>query len=237
MYRSGKFHKAKEEKHRLAEEKLKKEEADEAFANRKVMSQVSQYLESVATTFVNSNLGLIQEDLKDLKKAKKKASELEKEVIVINSNIIRLINKFEYEETEFANLAIRMTTSLQDISDKLYHSVSQNYKYVNNNHKSLTDDEKSILEQLDTHFTNYNAELVSAISNYNFENYETIKNKYSSVFTNTNDLYKNQLRRIKKQKSTVRRSIIMLNLISDFEIQAELSFKVFEIAKISRSQI
>jgi hypothetical protein len=28
-----------------------------------------------------------------------------------------------------------------------------------------------------------------------------------------------------------------LNLISDFELQSELSFKVFEFAKISRSQL
>lgn len=237
IFRSGRFHKAKEEKHKLAEEKLRKEETSEEFVTQKVMKEISNYIELVADTFIKSNYGLIDEDLKVLKKAKKKANELEKEVIVINSNIIRLINKFEYEETEFANLSIRMTTFLQDISDKLYHSVSQNYKYVNNNHKSLTEDEKELLERLDNNYSEYISILIKSISSNNFDAYEQIKSKYSSVFTNTNELYKNQLRRVKKQKSTVRRSIVMLNLISDFEFQAELSFKVYETAKFTNSQI
>lgn len=237
IYRSAKYHKAKEEKHRIADEKLRKEEINKEFASKKAMIEVSNYLGTVSDIFVKSNFGLINEDLKTLKKAKKNAIEIEKEVILLNSNIIRLINKFEYEDTEFANLAIRMTISLQDISDKLYHSVSQNYKYVNNNHKSLTEDEKELLDVLDNHFSDYNSKLVSSLTNYDFENYEIIKNLYSDFSTNTSDLYRNQLKRIKKQKSTVRRSIIMLNLISDFEIQSELSFKVFEIAKISRLHI
>lgn len=237
IYRSAKYHKAKEEKHRIADEKLRKEEINKEFASKKAMIEVSNYLGTVSDIFVKSNFGLINEDLKTLKKAKKNAIEIEKEVILLNSNIIRLINKFEYEDTEFANLAIRMTISLQDISDKLYHSVSQNYKYVNNNHKSLTEDEKELLDVLDNHFSDYNSKLVSSLTNYDFENYEIIKNLYTDFSTNTSDLYRNQLKRIKKQKSTVRRSIIMLNLISDFEIQSELSFKVFEIAKISRLHI
>lgn len=237
IYRSARYHKAKEEKHRLANDKLRKEETNKEFANKKVIIEVSNYLKLVSDIFINSNYGLINEDLKCLKKAKKSAIEIEKEVILLNSNIIRLINKFEYEDTEFANLAIRMTISLQDISDKLYHSVSQNYKYVNNNHKSLTNDEKELLEVLDSHFSEYNTKLVNSLSEFNFDTYEIIKSLYSDFSTNTSDLYRNQLKRIKKQKSTVRRSIIMLNLISDFEIQSELSFKVFEFAKISRSHI
>ena len=172
-----------------------------------------------------------------LKKSKKKAIEVEKEVVVLNSNFIRLVNKFEYEDTEFANLAIRITISLQDISDKLYHSVSQNYKYVNNNHKPLTEDEIELLTGLNEQYMEYCNLIINSLKEYNFENYEAIKRHYTELNSNTSELYRNQLKRIKKQKSTVRRSIIMLNLISDFEIQSDLAFKVFEFAKISRSHI
>ena len=237
IYRSAKYHKEKEEKHRLADDKVRKEEGDKDFASKKVMNDVSIFLDEVTGVFAKSNTGLIEEDLKTLKKSKKKAAEIEKDVIVLNSNFIRLVNKFEYEDTEFANLAIRITISLQDISDKLYHSVSQNYKYVNNNHKPLTEDEVELLSGLNAQYEQFNVLVVKALAEYDFENYETIKRLYTEFNSNTLDLYRNQLKRIKKQKSTVRRSIIMLNLISDFEIQSELTFKVFEFAKISRSHI
>lgn len=237
IYRSAKYHKEKEEKHRLADEKVRKEEVDKVFANKKVINEVSIYLDEVSGVFAKSNIGLIDEDLKKLKKSKKKAAEIEKDVVILNSNFIRLVNKFEYEDTEFANLAIRITISLQDISDKLYHSVSQNYKYVNNNHKPLTEDEVELLKELNKLYEEYNSLVVEALANYNFENYETIKRLYTEFNSNTLELYRNQLKRIKKQKSTVRRSIIMLNLISDFEIQSDLTFKVFEFAKISQSHI
>ncbi len=237
IYRSARYHKAKEEKHRAADIKSRKEEGDKEYSNKKVMNDVSIFLNDVTSVFAKSNTGLIDEDLKKLKKSKKKAAEIEKDVIVLNSSFIRLVNKFEYEDTEFANLAIRITISLQDISDKLYHSVAQNYKYVNNNHKPLTEDEMELLTTLNKKYEEYNVLLIKALGDYNFENYETIKKLYTEFNSNTLELYRNQLKRIKKQKSTVRRSIIMLNLISDFEIQSDLSFKVFEFAKISRSHI
>lgn len=237
VYRSAKYHKAKEEKHREAELKTKKEETDNELANKKIMLEVSEYLSSVSKIFVLGNTGLISEDLKKLKKSKKKAHEVENHIVALNSNIIKLINKFEYEDSEFANIAIRMTISLQDISDKLYHSVSQNYKYVNNNHKPLTEDEVELLVELNAKFQNYYQELIKSFNDYNFDNYEHVKILYKEFTNDTTELYRNQLKRIKKQKSTVRRSIIMLNLISDFELQSELAFKVFEFAKISRSQL
>lgn len=237
IYRSAKFHKAKEEKHRIADNKSRKEENDKEFANQKVMLEVSEFLGEVADIFVKGNEGLMTEDLKLLKKSKKKAIEIEKDIVVLNSNIIRLVNKFEYEDTEFANLAIRITISLQDISDKLYHSVSQNYKYVNNNHKPLTEDEILLLQELNQKYHIFITMLIKALSEYDFVSYESIKNIHTEFNSSTSELYRNQLKRIKKQKSTVRRSIIMLNLISDFEIQSELTFKVFEFAKISRSHI
>ena len=237
IYRSAKYHKEKEAKHRAEDDKVRKEESDKVFANKKVMSEVSQFFGDVSTIFSKSNIGLINEDLKNLKKSKKKAIEVEKEVVVLNSNFIRLVNKFEYEDTEFANLAIRITISLQDISDKLYHSVSQNYKYVNNNHKPLTEDEIELLTGLNEQYMEYCNLIINSLKEYNFENYEAIKHHYTELNSNTSELYRNQLKRIKKQKSTVRRSIIMLNLISDFEIQSDLAFKVFEFAKISRSHI
>lgn len=237
VYKSAKYHKAKEEKHRIADDKVRKEEVDKVFANKKEMVDISVFLNDVSDVFARSNTGLIDEDLKNLKKAKKKAAEIEKEVVVLNSNFIRLVNKFEYEDTEFANLAIRITICLQDMSDKLYHSVSQNHKYVNNNHKPLTEDEMELLSGLNTQYIDYIALVVKSLKENDFENYETIKRLYSEFNSNTSDLYRNQLKRIKKQKSTVRRSIIMLNLISDFEIQSDLSFKVFEFAKISQSHI
>lgn len=237
IFRSAKFHKAKEEKHRIADLKHRKEESNKEFANRKVIKEVAEFLNDTSNVFVKGNYGLISEDMKKLKKSKKKASEIETEIVVLNSNIIRLVNKFEYEDTEFANLAIRITISLQDMSDKLYHSVSQNYKYVNNNHKPLTEEEVLILEDLNKKYEEFNTMLVSALSEYNFDGYEAIKSIHNEFTASTSELYRNQLKRIKKQKSTVRRSIIMLNLISDFEIQSELSFKVFEFAKISRAHI
>lgn len=237
IFRSARFHKAKEEKHRLADQKHRKEEGSKESANKKVIKEVSEFLDATSSIFVKGNNGLISEDLKKLKKSKKKAAEIETEIVMLNSNIIRLVNKFEYEDTEFANLAIRITISLQDMSDKLYHSVSQNYKYVNNNHKPLTEEEISILEDLNKKYEEFNQMIVTALSENNFDGYETIKSIHTEFTNSTSDLYRNQLKRIKKQKSTVRRSLIMLNLISDFEIQSELSFKVFEFAKISRSHI
>lgn len=237
IYRSAKFHKAKEEKHRIADNKSRKEDGDKEFSNKKVMQEVSVFLGEVSEVFVNANVGLMTEDLKLLKKSKKKAIEIEKDIIVLNSSIIRLVNKFEYEDTEFANLAIRITISLQDISDKLFHSVAQNYKYVNNNHKPLTEDEDLLLQELNQKYQEFMNMLIKALSEYNFVSYEAIKSIHTEFTSSTSELYRNQLKRIKKQKSTVRRSIIMLNLISDFEIQSELTFKVYEFAKISRSHI
>ena len=238
IYRSAKFYKEKEEKHRVADLKLRKEENDKEFANRKVMKEISEYLSDTSSVFIKCNTALITEDMKKLKKSKKKAQEIEKNIVLLNSNIIRLVNKFEYEDTEYANLAIRISISLQDISDKLYHSVSQNYKYVNNNHKPLTEEEVQLLDQLNKKYEEYNSMLIGALKDYNFDNYEAIKSIHNEFINSTlEELYRNQLKRIKKQKSTVRRSIVMLNLISDFEIQSELSFKVFEFSKISQSHI
>jgi phosphate/sulfate permease len=237
IYRSAKFHKENEEKHRQAALKERKEETNNELANKKIMLEVSDFLTSVSKTFVLGNEGLITEDLKKLKKSKKKANDVENNIVLLNSNIIKHINKFDYEDSEYANLAIRMTISLQDISDKLYHSISQNYKYVNNNHKPLTAEEIELLTLLNDKYKNFFGELTKSFSEYNFENYEHIKSLYKDFMNDTTELYRNQLKRIKKQKSTVRRSIILLNLISDFELQSELSFKVFEFAKISRSQL
>jgi phosphate/sulfate permease len=76
IYRSAKYHKVKEAKHRAEDEKARKEEGDKEFANRKVMNDVSIFLGDVSSIFAKSNTGLIGENLKSLKKAKKKAIEI-----------------------------------------------------------------------------------------------------------------------------------------------------------------
>lgn len=237
VYNSTRYHKRKEAEHKLAEEKVQKEIQNKESANKKALSDVGEYMETIADIFVLANTGLYNESVKMLKKSKKYSDRLEKDVQIINSDIIKIVDKFDNEDSEFSNLAVRMTVSLQDMSDKLYHSVSQNYKYVDNNHTPLNEDEKDLIIELNNEFLQFTKELKTSLINLDFSKYEEIKNDYQQISKKSSKSYKKQLKRVKKQKTSVRKSIIILNLISDFELQSELMFKVYEFAKLTRTHV
>lgn len=237
LYKSNLYHKKREKDFKKEQARYDKKLLTKADSNQKMLDEISEYLVNISDVFIMSNKGLYDENFKLLKKSKKLTERIEKDIKFLNADIIKLIDKYDSEESEFASLGIKMTVALQDMCDKLYHSVHQNYKYVNNNHSSLGEPEKDLLIDLNNLTLDFVKKVSQELRELDYKEYPELKKQFDNITKISAKYYKAQLKRLKKKQSNVSKSLMILNLISDFEIQTELIIKVFESAKESKLHI
>jgi phosphate/sulfate permease len=215
MIRSAKINKLREEEFDEEAEDDTSDENTPQTSIKKLFKSIAKYLGTVQEIYANTSNGILQQDLDQLKKSRKKTKKVNSQVNKLVSEILRMTKYTEDDQLDEGHIYARSLTSLNDICDRLTFIANENYNYTDNNHHAFME-----VQNLEYHeaFSNIKNLMERSIKMIKANDYQALP-KFKKDATEINSLIdksiKNQLKRIKKSTSNLRRSRLYLNNLSD----------------------
>lgn len=232
LIRTAKIHKNKEIERQTIEEANKEEEAEPTDAPVKshiksILKDSVNYVELIENISCSSYTALSRQDLKALKKANTNSRKLNKK---LNSIIKKTVEHIKTDlaiydaETELVSII----SLCQDMADKVVTLSEQNFTYVDNNHHKLFDDQLNDIVEM-TKLLNSFSKMISkgfkADGVISLDELVNQEKKFNEMMKSFN---KNQITRIRKLPSSMKRNILMMNILNDVEGLGKSMIKIAE---------
>ncbi len=215
IYRSTSFHKSREkdfdEREMLMREKIDTAEKTIEFA----FKRVAFYFSKVQNGLINTLEGITEHDLIKLRSSRKHARRLLNETDLVISDVLKVIQFSEGDDKLSGHLLAQTLGAIHKMAVDLNELASKNYKYVNNNHKELTPEQVTDLKAIAGHVKNVLGRTEEILAEFRFEELEDLKKTCKEFEKQTQKINKGQMKRIKTQPSSTRRSLLFLNTVDD----------------------
>lgn len=201
--RTRKDEKLKEEIRSVSYEVLKR--SDE---NIRVM--VSKTGKILTMTYSN----FFKEKHKELKKLRKEARDLIKEIKKIKDDLPSTLRKFNEPELASGTYYVQVVTYMKEMSNSLIHIVQPAFDHLNNNHatdRDQTDELKDFNNQLAEFFN----KVTKRMKNRNYNDLDELGNHRDEIINMANELLLSRIKMLKKTRRGVKINITYLEMISE----------------------
>ncbi len=216
VYRSIRVHQ-KREKENAEEERLLVAPASMEEAMTMLRSEISDIVKGIAEIVSNTTNGLIAEDRIALKEARTQAKHLSKHGKHMIASVLRTSHLEENDDAVDDKTYSEIMGSLGLLLRGVRHMTAQCYTHVSNNHKTLTEEQiedmRQIEQSLKLQLDAISADIGAAGSGTSPEP----EAEAGNVIDLIRKADKRQLKRSKKEKMTTRGSLLMLEMLTEYE--------------------
>lgn len=226
MYKNSVKHKKRETKRIESERKYIETKVEQNTKLNLISEDIIYYIGEVKDIFNKNYLYLKEENVVELKKNKKRAKKTNELANSVMSKILTFMKQEVDGDPELQFNLSRISIVLQEIYDRLSQITNQCYNYVDNGHVAFVEVQFEEYNQVILQFDLVLSSAVKFISTPETKEFEDLEQRYSETMTMLNKFNKNQIRRVKKTSSNVRRSMLYLSLLNDAERIIESSFKL-----------
>ncbi len=212
------LHKKRAEKEEEREEKERERKETPVMVVEGILTDISNFITQINDILKKTNVGIINQDLKLLKKSKMEAYKLGQDLNFLVNDIIQLTKFSKDEEDLDHGLYFSGTlSSLNTITDHLKYITSQNHNYTSNTHPQFTNDQIDELKDLENSFNEILTKCTDNLKNKNFMEISKIENKAQEFKDKINKYNKKQLKRVKKGQAKIKRSRLYLESLYDLD--------------------
>ena len=219
LIRTAKHHKNKEIERVVEEAEIEENVSKDPSVKghiRSISKDVINYVESIESISNESYLSLTKSDIKTLKKARTNSRKLNKKLNSIIRKTVEYIKSdlLMYEaEPELINII----SNCQDMADRVVNLTEQNFSYLDNNHHKLFDDQLNDVIEMTKQTEAFSKMLVKGFKSDGVISLEELVAQEKKFADLMNSFHKNQITRIRKLPSSMKRNILMLNILNDVE--------------------
>lgn len=157
--------------------------------------------------------GLINNQRKELKKAKKQAQTFLADGDIIIGEIFNYLKKTRYEEKGPAQHYARMIGTLQIITTNINSLANEFYRYIDNNHKIPDQAQADEMKQVNDKIQNLLNQSSKMLDNRQFKNIENLAQEVEELNETIYHFDLNQMKRIKSGKSKSRQSLLFVSAL------------------------
>ena len=213
FYKSSKFHK----KRSLEQDENKNEIL---MLNNENMVEKStkiiiKNIEDIITEYGNLVEGLKKEDVKTLKRAKKKIDKITGKTKYLKDHINQIIEKLQEESIETAYYVVTVLDYMREMLHSISFIIEPALEHVDNKHKPLKPEQISELKQLSKKLSGILKLIINHIGTNDFGGQKQIINQEEDLLKYLKSFRKSQLKRIKNNGVGTRNSILYLNLLNE----------------------
>ncbi len=238
LLRTSKLHKQKENEQDVDEYRTEIEEGEIESDNdaslpptiKVLTKETSNFLGNTVSIATNSYLGLIEEDIKILKKSKVNSKKVNRKLNTLIKKSVDFI-KSEKNDKDFESDILSIISNCQDIADRILTLTDQNYNYLNNNHHRLFPEQKQDIRDL----SEYLQELLVIATKVHKNSFNITEDEIRSKELKLKEMVaavnKNQVMRIKKLTTSLKRNVLILNIINDVDVIGNVLLKVIRTSK------
>ncbi|MFA8301269.1 MAG: inorganic phosphate transporter [Hyphomicrobiales bacterium] len=205
--------------HKLRAKKAE-EEAKNAIDEQNVVVKCKSTVEEALESLVDINndilTSVMKEKLKLAKKSKKKAKEFNHYTKDLKNNVHKTVAKLQREDSDETGLFyIQIVDYLREISHSMTHIVAPCFEHIDNNHKPFSEGQVEEVNRLRNRIQEFLLLVKDSISNDKFDNEEDILNAREVLMDRVKEFQKNQIKRIKKDGSGTRNSLLFFNILDE----------------------
>lgn len=157
------------------------------------------------------NLGL--QDLKKLKKSKKKLSSLEDDVDELKGDIFYFIKSLDESSVEASKFYILILDYLQDMIQSIGYISKNSYSHVNNNHRNLKFNQIRDLKRIDEKLQELFDRVKADFDNNSFDNIQDIIEEHNELLDYVSSLIEKQVTRIRSTETSPKNTKLYFSLL------------------------
>ena len=216
LFRSIRVHK-KREKESAEEERLLVAPSSIEEAMTMLRSEIADIVAGVAEILNKTNTGLISEDRTGLKSARSQAKQMSKHGKSMIASVLRTSHLEESDDAVDDKTYAGIMGSLGLLMRGLRNMTAQCYTHVSNNHKALTEEQIEDIRAIESEMCRQLEAISAEIRVGVHRSSEDVMVETESVIELIRKADKRQLKRSKKEKQTTRGSLLMLEMLTEYE--------------------
>ncbi len=212
LIQSSLLHKRRTKEHQAAEKLV----AGGGSVIEKCNEDVHRAFEQMSRIYTQTLKGLAAEDRKKLKKLCKEAHELyKKEKERKTYEMLPMLDKLQDDAVETGHYYVQVLDYLYEVSKSLMYITKISFDYIDNNHTGLSSKQVSDLESINKAVSKVYDAIEKMLRTSDFSDFEYVLAKRDSIFDLFVENIKSQIKRVKGKESTMRNSILYLDIIGE----------------------
>lgn len=236
LYKNAISHREREKEISLNEKKFLDVKIQQDGKLHIINEDLIYYLGEIREIFNNNYLFLKEENLLELKKNRKRAKKTNDLSNAVMAKILNYMKKENNSDPELNYNLSKLTIALQEIYDRLSQITNQCFNYVDNNHISLIEIQIEEFNLVILQFQTILDETIKYISTNDEKTFTNINEMYKELNIICVKFNKNQIKRVKRATSNVRRSMLYISLLNDAERIGDSCKKISESIKNIQNQ-
>lgn len=213
VYRTHIIHNRKEQSEELSRREVMEINNDNILDA--CTDNINQILSETLIEFKRCIDGLAEEDIRSLKKTKKKVEKLSAKAKERKNSIPIIISKLREDASEAGHYYVQALDYLREILHALNFMVQPAHDHVANNHKPFTKAQISELKLLSQDMSKLMNHVAIEIAEKNFNNQEFVIAEQQRLLGTLDLFRKNEVRRLKKGASSTRNSLLFMNILQE----------------------
>lgn len=176
---------------------------------------VNKVLGNISDSYSQVIVAFEAEDRKALKKVTKDVKELNQKTKSLRHNIYSTVRKLQEEAMDSSLYYVQVIDYLRESAHCLSFIVNPVFEHFDNNHKVFNADQFAEIKELQEKINKFFKTSIQTISASSFENLDEVIDTQQKLIDQIKQLRKAQLKRIKKDKSGTKVSLLYLNLLHE----------------------
>ena len=182
----------------------------------KCNEDVYRVFEQMSSIYTQTLTSLADEDNKKLKKLYQEAKELYlSEKNKKEYEMLPTLIKLQEDTVDTGHFYVQVLDYLYEVSKSLLAITKASFEHIDNNHQGLSEKQVADLENLNKEVSSVYTGIVKMLRTSDFSDFEHILAKRDSIFDLFVENIKLQIKRVKDKESSVRNSILYLNIVHE----------------------
>ncbi len=173
------------------------------------------YLQKTMTLYNRIAQSLVEEDLKNARKTKKKIDALNSEIKEIKSNIHVIIKRLREEDIDSGHYYVQVIDYLRETAHSLRFLIEPVYVHIDNNHPPLAEDQANGLKDIKEKISAMLKEIIAIISQNAYHETDKVIEMQQAILNDIQKLRKKLLKSLKKEGLSTKSSMLYLEILSE----------------------
>lgn len=163
----------------------------------------------------NTISGLIELKRKKLKQVVRETKHLNNEIKADRNNLHKMILKLHEDDVETGHYYVQVLDYLKETANCLSHIAQPVFEYIDNNHPPLSEEQRLELTELRNEIASFFKASAKLLKEEVFKKIDELIIKQKKLLEEINKLQKRQYKRIKRQESGTKISILYIGILNE----------------------
>lgn len=190
---------------------------------------ISSILKNTNSLFSSTVSGLIDEDRKALKKAKKANKALKEEMEGLKGNVFYFIKSMDESSVESSKFYIMTLDYLHDITQSIAYITKSSFDHVDNQHKALKTNQAEDLKNVDKELEVMFKDIEDTFENHSFNDINQLISDRKYIQNDVAKLVEKQITRIKTEESSPKNSMLYFSILLETKDLIEATWSLLQL--------